>query len=455
MATAVLSVVALQSLQRYNFEQGLRRYSDDNLLERLEPLSVALAARYAQVGSWAFISGTQNFTIDRLNRNAFKLDRTINDASRINLNRNAIPKSALGVISLLDDNLKWIAGAQYDPRSATKAILLDDKTIGYLALIPRQNLTRNLDQRFAKQQNRNRSLASLAIIFCALLSAFLISRNLGKPIKELNKQVQSLSDGNYDTRLASNRGDELGSLANNFKKLADTLRNNRDQRRQWISDIAHELRTPVSILQAELECIEDGLQPLDLDSIRNLKSEVERMNLLIDDLHQLSQADSGALVLNCSSIDLVKEIHETLEGYSDQFQQSEFDLSNDLSSLPEVYCDPHRIRQVISNLIQNSLRYTDSPGKLHISGEATGDKVRLVFEDSAPGVAEESIDKIFDRLYRVDPSRNRATGSSGLGLSICASIVAAHNGTISARHSQFGGIAIRIELPITQSEAST
>lgn len=452
MATAVCSVITLQNVQRYNFEQGLLRYSDDIFLERLEPLSQILAARYALSGDWSFISGTRNFTIERLNRN---INQDRGNGQLQKLDRDLIPKSVSGVISLLDADLTWLAGARFDSRSATKPILLGEQTIGFLALTPRNRFTRNIDQRFAFQQNSHRTWASIAILLGALLIAWLISRNLGRPIKELNEQVQSLSDGKYDTKLPTERGDELGSLANNFNKLADTLSRNRDQRRQWISDIAHELRTPLSVLRAEMECVEDGLQPLDMDTIRNLKSEVERMNLLIDDLHQLSQADAGSLTLNCYSHDLVKEINDALQAHKEQFQQKNISVSTELGNLPEVYCDPDRIRQVINNLIQNTLRYTDSPGQFNISAETINNTIRLVFEDSSPGVPEQDIDKIFDRLYRVDPSRNRAKGSAGLGLSICDSIIKAHQGTISARHSKLGGLAVTVELPITQTQADS
>lgn len=453
VATSVFSVIALQSLAQYKFEQGLQRYSDDNFLDRLDPLSQFLAARYADTGSWDFIRGRKRFHSQRINNNKTRIGMSNNNPQAIRFDRGLIPRSGADIISLLDADSNWVAGAQQVRGSATKTITLDNKTIGFLALNPRGRLTRNLDHRFAKQQRNYRLVTSLAIILGALLSAFLIARNLGRPIKNLNEQVQNMSDGNYDTQLPIGRGDELGSLAKNFNKLADTLRNNRDQRRQWISDISHELRTPVSVLRAEMECIEDGLQPLDMNSIHNLRSEVERLNILIDDLHQLSQSDAGALTLNSFNNDFVKEIIDTLMNYQEQFQQKQIDVTTELDNLPEIYCDPFRLRQVISNLIQNTLRYTDSPGKFQVTGNVVDKQLILVFEDSSPGVPEQSINKIFDRLYRVDSSRSRQSNATGLGLSICASIIEAHHGTISAHSSSLGGLAIRIKLPINKIEA--
>jgi len=456
MATAVFSVLTLHLVQQHNFEQGLRVHADNNLLERLEPLSEALAKRYAEAGNWGFVRGTREFNLGRLAR-AF--NRTRNDSQQslpFNLGRDLGSRSVLEAISILDSDSRWVAGARINRLSATKEILLEDQIIGYLALTPRRQLTRQIDQRFAEQQSDDGNWASLAILIGALLSALLISRNLGQPIKELNEQVQSLSDGKYDIRMKTDRDDELGSLAKNFNKLSTVLQENRDQRRQWISDISHELRTPVSILQAEIECIEDGLQPLDLDTISNLKSEVERINLLITDLHQLSQADSGTMTFDFVETDIKAEIKTALRNNQDQFKQKDIVIETDYEETPNIWCDPNRMQQVINNLLQNTLRYTDSPGQLKISAKhfPSNNKISLTFADSTPGVPEASIERLFDRLYRVDPSRSRKTGSSGLGLSICAAIIKAHSGKITANRSALGGLAIYIELPITQPSTS-
>lgn len=461
ISTAVISVLALQLLQRHNFQQGLRHYSETHLLERFEPISTTLIERYQQNGNWNFIKGSHTLNLNRLvNRSStFDLQNQDFASQSLNARRNlgrklgrdlASPRT-LAMLSILDADLNWVAGKRHHRHGATKAMTLNGDTIGYLAIAPTGKLTKKIDRRFAKQQDSDRLWASLAILIGALLSAILISRNLGKPIKHLNEQVQNLSDGKYDIEFTEQRSDELGSLAINVNKLADTLRSNRDQRRQWISDISHELRTPVAVLNAELECIQDGLQALDLDAINNLKSEVERINLLIDDLHQLTQADSGTFTLNLITTDIRKEIEATLHGYADQFEQHQITVSTDLDKLPKVWCDPDRIRQVISNLLQNTLRYTDPSGVLHIAGHAINNEVHLVFEDSTPSVPDESIEYIFDRLYRVDPSRSRTTGASGLGLSICASIIKLHKGNITARKSALGGLAIHIELPINQT----
>lgn len=450
MATAIIIVLALQLILRHNFEQGLQHYSDRNVLERFEPISLALTERYAAQGDWQFIRGTRTLSLANLlqpqstpgfpNRNG-KLNAHL-------ISRELASARVLSALTILDVDFKWVAGAPYNHNNATKEIIWNEEIIGYLTLAPLNRLTQKIDRRFSEQQNSIRIWASLSILLAALLSSLLISRSLGKPIKNLNEHVQKLSDGNYDATMTIQSSDELGSLAKNVNKLAGTLQTNREERRQWISDISHELRTPVSVLRAEMECIEDGLQPLNLETITNLKSEVERINLLIDDLHQLSQADHGNLTVEYKETNLDKEIKQCLQSHHDQFKQKEFSISTDLDNLPEICCDPNRIRQVINNILQNTLRYTDAPGKLHISGQALDDKITLVFEDSAPGVPDASISHLFDRLYRVEPSRNRKTGASGLGLSICKAIIKVHKGKIAARKSALGGLAIHIELPI-------
>lgn len=180
----------------------------------------------------------------------------------------------------------------------------------------------------------------------------------------------------------------------------------------------------------------------------SLKSEVGRLSYLIGDLHQLSQADSGAISFNFSFCDIASEIESAIAVARERFIEKKISIIVELKNIPLVYGDVFRLRQVVNNLIENTLRYTDAPGKFRISWYQIDDAVELVFEDSAPSVPELSLPKLFNRLYRVDPSRNRATGASGLGLSICQSIIKAHHGVIVAEKSSLGGLAIRFSLPV-------
>ena len=191
-----------------------------------------------------------------------------------------------------------------------------------------------------------------------------------------------------------------------------------------------------------------GFRPLDGNAVQSLSAEVKRLRLLIDDLHQLAQSDSGALTFERTSVDVVALLNETIDRFHDRMSASQLSLHYNVKATPPVLGDTDRLRQLLDNLMENSLRYTDPGGTVRLATAVVDDHVRIVVEDSAPGVPDEALSKLFDRLYRVDQSRNRETGASGLGLAICDSIVKAHGGTIGAAHSTLGGLTVNVDLPI-------
>jgi two-component system sensor histidine kinase BaeS len=161
-------------------------------------------------------------------------------------------------------------------------------------------------------------------------------------------------------------------------------------------------------------------------------------------------SDIGALSYNKHILNLVDQLHHSLSFYHDAFESEGINMLYDFSSAGPLYIhgDPDRLSQLFSNLLTNSLRYTDKPGKLEITVSQNNGKAIIEFNDSAPGVNEEDMDKLFDRLYRVESSRSRDTGGSGLGLAICLNIIDAHQGTITASQSRFGGLKVHIEFPL-------
>ncbi len=450
LATAFVSVFALQQAQRYSFESGLKRYSQSSRLERLEPLILGLTDIYITEKSWESLRGQERLPIpDILIRSETRPNEHQHPSIHFD-DRQSFrgPPRRFARLALLDENKKHIAGAIDISESLFKPINYSGAVIGYLAVPTDSRVTREIDRRFSEQQQTGRIWAVIVVLIGALLFAFLISRSLGRPIKNLVEQVQKLYDGHYNVTFVGDKSDEFGSLSNNLNSLAARLRDNRLNRQQWISDISHELRTPVAVLQAEIECIEDKHKPLDMEAVSSLKAEVIRLSYLIDDLHQLSQADSGAMTFNFSMCDIASEVANAMTIVGERFSEKNIVANIELDNLPLVYADAFRLRQVINNLLENTLRYTDSPGRFRISWRQLDSAIELLFEDSSPAVPEASLAKLFDRLYRVDPSRNRATGASGLGLSICHAIIKAHGGDIGSEKSSLGGLAIRFSLPI-------
>jgi two-component system sensor histidine kinase BaeS len=280
-----------------------------------------------------------------------------------------------------------------------------------------------------------------------------LAHRLVLPIKRLAASMHRLASGEYDTRVAVGPEDELGQLARDFNTLALTLEKNERARRRWVADVSHELRTPLAILRGEIEAIQDGVRQAGPESMRSLHGEVMHLSRLVDDLYQISLYDIGALTYRKGSIDLKEVLEDALAMLGQEFVQKGINLSIELPRDDgcSVFADPDRLSQLFSNLLDNSLKYTDAGGKLSVKLQRGSNTALVEFADSAPGVAADQLERLFDRLYRVESSRNRAKGGAGLGLAICKNIVEAHEGTIAALPSPHGGVLIRVELPLTGS----
>jgi two-component system sensor histidine kinase BaeS len=289
------------------------------------------------------------------------------------------------------------------------------------------------------------------VLVLAALASFILSRHLLRPVEQLAKGAHALASRNFDTRIQVSSGDELGQLAHDFNRMAQTLERYEHMRKQWISDISHELRTPIAILQGEIEAILDGVREMSPETLESIHAEVMLLGKLIGDLHELSIAETGELSFVEEPVHVLQILANSVKIFESRFIQKgitvQLELGQDMDMT--VNGDPDRMAQVFSNILENSLRYTTSPGKFRIWQEQRGQFVHLNLEDSEPGVADDSLEHLFDRLYRTDPSRSRKNGGSGLGLAISKSIIELSGGQIHASHSPLGGVRIEIILPRT------
>ena len=216
-----------------------------------------------------------------------------------------------------------------------------------------------------------------------------------------------------------------------------------------MADISHELRTPLAVLRGEIEALQDRVRTFTPEAARSLHSEVMRLNRLVDDLFQLSMSDIGALTYRKENVDVLAILNREAELFRSEFTEKNISLKLDISTKDEIYIfgDPERMQQLFDNLFSNSLKYTDPGGTLSITCQSAAGGTEILFQDSSPSVPAADIDKLFERLYRVESSRNRASGGAGLGLAICRNIVEAHGGSIAAESSPLGGVLVRITLP--------
>jgi two-component system sensor histidine kinase BaeS len=275
---------------------------------------------------------------------------------------------------------------------------------------------------------------------------------MARPIRLLAAATRDLASGKYSTRVKDTSGGELGQLSRDFNGLAEILEKNQRARSQWVADISHELRTPLTILRGKIEALQDGVYQPTEETFKALHREAVHLGLLVDDLYQLSLSDLGAMSYQRAEVQPCWALEQAVILLEPEFGEKQLTLetSVDLGEDASLFADNERLKQLFTNLLTNSLRYTDAGGRVQIR-VSQQDEERICFdiEDSAPGVSGEHLSKLFDRLYRVDSSRSRDLGGAGLGLSICYNIVKGHNGTIEASNSSLGGLRIRVCLPLS------
>ena len=333
------------------------------------------------------------------------------------------------------------------------SLVLDGKNIGTLIFITRNY---NWDVRqpiFLARINRLLYSISAAAIILAIVLGSILAPRITRPIRELTAATKAAASGDLSHKVKVRSDDELGELAESFNTMNSELDRLITARKQMTADIAHELRTPISIILGNTDGIRDGVIPMSRETFDIIAEEAERLNSLVEDLHTLSRAEAGELPMNFVDVS-VQDLVDTLHLH--QFQAvltKPLEIITDLSAdLPLIKADPDRMVQVLRNLLNNALHYTPENGLItFVARQKDADTVRLSINDTGPGVAEDEIERIFNRFYRTDTSRQRDGEGSGLGLAIARSIVDRHSGKIWAENRPEGGLSVIIDLPVNKT----
>jgi len=448
LGTALLAILAMGVADGLSFARGFLGHINGLTEERVEAMLPQVRAYYRLHGSWELLreARAEWFELTRPPVAAEVPDWKMpaSDLTGAGLRialLDAAGQPVVRFVDLSDDAPRW-------------PVEVDGRTVGWLAMAPFQSVTEAGGYLLIKRQ----LLSSLAVGFLVLLLAALIarwaSRRLLAPVRQVAAATHRLAAGDYSERVPVNAADEVGQLARDFNHLAFALERNERMRRDFMADISHELRTPLAVLRGELEALEDGVRALDANSLRSLQQEVGLLSKLVADLHELSLADVGALTYRKSRVDLVELLELSLAGAEGRCRERGLELDVLMPEEPiPVLTDAGRLQQLFSNLLENSLRYTDAGGHLRIRVTQDDTRVAIDWMDSSPGVPESELSKLFDRFYRGETSRRRATGGSGLGLAICRSIVEAHDGTLEARQSPLGGLWLHLDLPMEKADA--
>lgn len=303
---------------------------------------------------------------------------------------------------------------------------------------------------------RDASLISLGVgllisLLAATAVAWFLTRRLRRPLDQVTRAASELSRGHYATRVpAVGSGTELETLATAFNTMAARLEGIEDTRRRLLSDLAHELRTPIATLSAYHEGLHDGVATLGPASRAALEEQTNRLARLADDIEEVSTAEEGRLALDRQTHPVTGLLRAAYEGMRDRYAATGVALVIDTTAAAglDVCVDRDRLGQVLTNLLGNALRHTPPGGTVTVSGRRDGDEAAITVTDTGDGMTPEQLDHIFERFYRGDTARTRDRTGSGIGLTISKAIVDAHGGTLSAASAGLGqGAQFTIRLP--------
>lgn len=465
------------------FDQGFQNFLNQQEIQKLEPLKQELALIFQQQKGWSWINDNH-----RLWQKLIHYHLGINDLPRRRppppMGRNPRefegrhpmggrppptppvferfrPESFKGQIqsfgqtlnfnphiALKDKNNVIIIGPPENNDFLWTPIYQKNQLIGSLGVKPLRQFNSEIDQYFISQQKKIMAIMIFCLLLSAVLLALLFSNRILQQIQRLRRGFSLLVKGNFSERLTNASNDELGELSERFNFLANTLESNQKARQQWIADISHELRTPIAILKGEIEALVEGVRPINQSNMQSLQQEIERINLLINDLHELSLSDLGALNYQKHKIDLIAFFQEFYQDEQLRLETKGITVSfhTAVQSFHSLV-DESRLEQCLKNFTQNSLRYTDIPGQVNVTIEQQAQYLVVNIEDSSPGVSDHDLPHLLDRLYRAEKSRNRAQGGAGLGLSISKNILDAHDIAINLYQSKLGGLGITLKIP--------
>ena len=464
----VINVVLMSTLIKHFANRDFEMYIKQNDLEKLESLADTMATFYREHNGWQSLIKNYELWATLLRSVISKDEFQRPYEPQVPFNESNNRDSSATVTSssppiwdpfnvglpfcLFDAEKKRVTGSPGAFEEFTVVpISVDEKTVGWLGLKSGAQRSHPLDQAFLQKQSKVFYMIGVATLLVSMIIALLLSKNLLTPIRQVSEATKELTLRNFSTRIPVKSSDELGNLARSFNEMAQKLEDYERKQQQWLSDISHELRTPLSVLIGEIEALQDGIRKPDDASLTSLGDEARHLISIVNDLSDLSLAEAGVLSMKKEAFKPLSILNQTVYIFKNRFESAGMTIDLDLGETTgdvKMIGDPGRIMQLFSNLLANALSHTMKPGKLTIRQNCTADQLKLIFGDTGPGVPENALPKLFDRLYRADPSRSRMTGGSGLGLAICKSIVEKHSGIIRAQNMENGGFNIEVMLPI-------
>jgi len=448
--------IALQ--QRYFQEQTLATVAPSSMVEpNLTPRSVN--EEELRILASNLPSQFQPFEGLRFplssNQNLFRTDRKDNNGGQQPVQQPTGKKQfiqmpdRLGLssrLSLYDAKRRFVVGEASDEQISYRPIMVENQVVGYLGLKPVLDQDDALSINFFSNQKRYLFLVYGLSILASLIAALLLATYFKKPIQRLLNGTRELTRGNYQHQVKVKRNDELGDLSNELNQLAVILDQHETSRRQWVADTSHELKTPLAVLQAQIEAMQDGIRKPTPEHFASMLAQVTSLKKLTQDLAALAQADAQQLQFYYATVNPWDVVQQELMNFQPKFEQADLKVTIEGDGA-EVDLDLDRFKQIVANLLSNSIRYTEAGGQVHIHTEQNEKEWTLYVDDSPFGLTDEQLARIGERFYRVDDSRTRATGGTGLGLALSCKITQAMGGSLSFAHSPLGGLRCKLSFP--------
>ncbi len=473
LTITVVVIISMALLMQLGFVQGFTKYKKSLEKELNNRMITALETHYADHNSWQAFTENPRLWHELIFSSATDAGQPVKqDKPKRKPKHNKPPgrkhtaekghrrpprnpelQRVLPSYTLFDHNRNKVIGpGQWlDKNTAKLKLKLDNQVIGYISHNTKRGQDRSADKQFNRTFLVLLVMVSAVMMLVVILFTVPIAKYFTRPISALNKATQAAAAGDYSVRTYIERRDELGQLGQNFNMLTSTLQSKAAVQKKMMADIAHELRTPVAVLLAEIEAIQDGIHQADESNLNLLHQQISALKHLINDLHQLSIADLGSMQYQMQPVDLQKLITDAHQALQLKAKEKDISMNCKLTAKEGMWVlgDHNRLTQLINNLLNNSIAYTSTGGKINISQGFDEDSEEhiITIEDTEPGLTTEEREKMFDRLYRKESSRNKKSGGSGLGLAIAKNIIEAHNGNLIASASTLGGVCMTMRIP--------
>ena len=444
LAAVVVRWLTVQEFQRLSLEQAQSRFVSE------------MSTYYQFNGSWL---GVTEYLRQRANQPVQPLPA----GQRPPLNNpgapvQELPKAANLVFAVVDaSGMVVVPAGPYRLRNQVALesladpapVLVNGEIVGYVVATGDPPELDVREQRYLARTDQALLYSALGATAIALLLGIWLARTLTRPLGELTAAIRAMERGQLEQRVAVRSSDELGELAGAFNQMSAELARSNQARRQMTADIAHDLRTPLTVIAGYVEALRDEVLAPTVERFTTIYSEVLHLQHLVEDLRTLSLADAGELRLQRQPVEPQALLQCSAAAHAQLAAQKGVALDVELApDLPSVQVDTERMAQVMGNLVSNALRHTPEGGRVTLSAQAIAGQVLLRVQDTGEGIPADALPRVFDRFYRVDSSRQRTEGESGLGLAIVRSLVEAHGAQVSVESAPGQGTTFTIALSL-------